>query len=131
VQYGYVIYKKGGTASTLSILSKSIASGIDQITGFAAGEYSTNIIKVSVPSNVVGKTLRLYRICYSKAGQLPTVDIIYDQTCLQQVIDDAGQSLQRVSTAEFISTNKLSFTATTIESKGDYLFAGNVLYNQD
>ena len=131
MQYGYIVYKKRGTASTLSILSHAVVSAVDKITGFGVDENSTNIINIQLPDNIVGKYVRLYRICYSRSGQLPRVDIIYDQMCQQTTINDVGQSIQNVSTAEFIATNKLSFVPKNIESKGDYIFAGNVLYNQD
>lgn len=131
MQYGYIIYKRRGNASTLSVLSKAVVSAIDEITGYKVDENSTRIIKLTLPEDVVGKYVRVYRIAYSRSGNLPRVDIIYDQLCQQYIINDIGQSIQNISTAEFIAQNKLSFVPKSIESKGDYLFAANVLYNQD
>ena len=84
-----------------------------------------------MPSIAVGKYIRVYRVAYSKSGQLPRVDVIYDQLCQSNTLQDSGQSLLNVATAEFIATNKLLFVPKEIESKGDYLFAGNIKYTQD
>lgn len=131
MQYAYIIYKLRGNASTLSVLSKAAVSGVDEVTGYKVDENSTRIIKLQLPEDSVGKYVRIYRIAYSRSGQLPRVDIIYDQFCQQTEINDIGQSVENVSTAEFIAQNKLSFVPKSIESKGDYLFAANLLYNQD
>jgi hypothetical protein len=84
-----------------------------------------------MPDEVLNKYIRVYRVAYSKAGQLPRVDIIYNQKCASLTIKDSGQTLQNVSTAEFVATNSLLFVPKEIESKGDYLFAGNIKYTQD
>lgn len=131
MQYGYIIYKKRGAASTLSVLSKAVVSGIDDVTGYAVDENSSKIIELNLPQEALGRYVRIYRIAYSRSGQLPRVDIIYDQQCMETKVNDIGQSVQNVSTAEFIAENKLSFVPSNIESKGDYLFAADVLYNQD
>ena len=68
-------------------------------------------------------------MAYSKAGQLPKVDVIYDQKCTTVNIVDSGQSLHNLSSSEFVATNALLFVPNEIESKGDYLFAGNIKYS--
>ena len=131
LQYAYVIYKKRGQASSVSLLSKVVTIPKDATHGYESEQYTAKIVNVTLPTDVVGKYVKLYRIAYSKAGQLPQVDVIYNQKCENRIIVDSGQSLENVSSSEFIATNKLLFVPKEIESKGDYLFAGNVEYTQD
>lgn len=131
VQYGYIIYNINRDQSSLSILSNIINQSKDNVHGYKVDENSNHAIKITLPENIIGKRVRIYRIAYSRAGQLPRVDIIYDQNCIQNSIYDLGQSLESVSSSEFIATNKLLFIPKEIESKGDYLFAANIKYIQD
>ena len=131
VQYGYCIYKRRGQVSSLSVLSKSASIGINNVDGYLLDQNAYRVVRVTLPTNILGKDVRVYRVCYSRSGQLPRVDVIYDQKCSSVDIRDVGQSLLNVSTAEFIATNKLVFVPNIIESKGDYLFAANVQYTQD
>ena len=115
----------------MSLLSKVVTIPKDATHGYESEQYTAKIVNVTLPTDVVGKYVKLYRIAYSKAGQLPQVDVIYNQKCENRIIVDSGQSLENVSSSEFIATNKLLFVPKEIESKGDYLFAGNVEYTQD
>lgn len=115
----------------MSILSNVVTEGIDNVTGYGVDENATKIINLTLPDQILHNYVRVYRIAYSKAGQLPRVDIIYDQKCEQLSVTDSGQSLENLSTAEFLATTKLLFVAREIESKGDYLFAANLKYLQD
>lgn len=131
LQYAYVIYEVRGQSSTMSSLSNIVSVPKNNTHGFEADQNTTRVVELSVPSIAVGKYIRVYRVAYSKSGQLPRVDIIYDQLCQSSTLQDSGQSLLNVATAEFIATNKLLFVPKEIESKGDYLFAGNIKYTQD
>ena len=131
IQYGYVVYNVNRDQSSLSILSNIINQSKDNVHGHKVDENSNHVIKITLPENIIGKRIKIYRVAYSRAGQLPRVDIIYDQICIQNSIHDLGRSLGSVSSSEFIATNKLLFVPKEIESKGDYLFAANLVYKQD
>ena len=131
LQYAYITYKVNGRASSMSILSNVVTEEIDEITGYGVDENATKIVNLTLPGVALNNYVRVYRVAYSKAGQLPRVDIIYDQKCESLSINDSGQSLENVATAEFLATNKLLFVAGELESKGDYLFAANLKYKQD
>ena len=131
LQYGYVLYKVNGPASTLSMLSNVVTERVDHTHGYKSAEEGQHPIDLTMPQNVLNKYIRVYRVAYSKAGQLPKVDVIYDQKCTTVNIVDSGQSLYNLSSSEFVATNALLFVPNEIESKGDYLFAGNIKYSQD
>lgn len=131
LQYAYVVYKRRGQSSTMSSLSNIVTQTVNKTHGYESEQKATKVVNLVLPSNVLNSYVRIYRVAYSKSGQLPQVDIIYDQKCKNINVIDAGQSLQNVSTSEFISTNKLLLIPKEIESKGDYLFSGNVTYIQD
>lgn len=131
IQYAYTVYKLNGAGTTLSMLSNSVVETINEVLGYKSelnGEY---VIEITLPEMLLDRYVRLYRIAYSKSGQLPRVDIIYDRQCKSTIIYDSGQSIQNISSAEFVATNKLAIYPKEIESKGDYLFAANVKYVQD
>lgn len=131
IQYAYVVYKLNGTGTTLSMLSNSVVETINEVYGYKSEVNGEYVIEVTLPEMALDRYVRLYRIAYLKAGQLPRIDIIYDQLCTSNIVYDSGQSIQNVSSAEFIATNKLAIYPKEIESKGDYLFAANVKYTQD
>jgi hypothetical protein len=110
------------------MLSNSVVETINEVYGYKSEVNGEYVIEVTLPEMALDRYVRLYRIAYSKAGQLPRIDIIYDQLCTSNIVYDSGQSIQNVSSAEFIATNKLAIYPKEIESKGDYLFAANVKY---
>lgn len=131
VQYGYVLYAPKGESSTLSVLSDFLQIGKTASMGYNYGENGGKAVEITLPTMVTDSNIRVYRISYSAAGQLPRVDVIYDQKYSAATITDVGQSIENVSSAEFIATNKLSIIPKEIESKGDLLFAANVQYGED
>lgn len=131
VQYGYVLYAPKGESSTLSVLSDFLQIGKTASMGYNYGENGGKAVEITLPTIVTDNNIRIYRIAYSAAGQLPRVDVIYDQKYSEATITDVGQSIENVSSAEFIATNKLSIIPKEIESKGDLLFAANVQYGED
>ena len=112
LQYAYVVYKRRGQSSTMSSLSNVVTQTVNKTHGYEAEQKATKVVNLVLPSNVL-------------------VDIKKKKKCKNINVIDAGQSLQNVSTSEFISTNKLLLIPKEIESKGDYLFSGNVTYIQD
>ena len=78
LQYAYVIYKKRGQASSMSLLSKVVTVSKDITHGYESGQYVTKIVNVTLPSDILGKYVKVYRVAYSRAGQLPQVDVIYN-----------------------------------------------------
>jgi len=59
------------------------------------------------------------------------VNLIYDDEILSEYdyLDD-GKNVQSIDAAEFLATVKMQFIPTVIESKNNYLFAGNIKYIQ-
>lgn len=131
VQYGYVLYVPKGESSTLSVLSDFLQVSKNASMGYDAGVNAGKAVKVTLPSLNTNNNIRVYRIAYQSAGQLPRVDIIFDQKYSHITITDIGQSIENISSAEFVATNKLRIQPKEIESKGDYLFAANLKYGED
>ena len=142
VQYTYQLFNEHGTSGALSPLS-----GIISISSTINNDSSKNT-KGSQPNKItqLGINLqttfvnngfdraRIYRISYNVAGQVPVIDIIdeikIDKTYeLQQLnYTDFGSSyLSTITVDEFNNlTVPYNFTAQTIESKDNRLFAANI-----
>lgn len=130
VQYVYRFYKLGGAATTLSPLSNIITLYETSNKGFK--ETDTNSgksIAVTIPqSNVQELThIQIYRINYQQIGQLPSVSLVYDGEKIQQYIDN-GVDVESSTLTDLLSMVKMPFVPKVIESKEDYLFAGNISY---
>jgi hypothetical protein len=131
LQYAYIVYNVQGESTTMSMLSNVVSQQVDDTHGNKVDELGANIVKLTLPNKLLNNNVRIYRVAYSAAGQLPRVDVIFDQDCQSTTVQDFGQSLLNLSAAEFIATTKLLFVPREIESKGDYLFAANIKYTQD
>ena len=81
LQYAYVLYKVNGPASTLSMLSNVVTEELDNVKGYKVDDWAEYLINLKMPVEALNKYVRVYRVAYSKAGQLPRVDVIYDQKC--------------------------------------------------
>lgn len=135
IQYAYVLYNEGGTQSDISPLSEPV-SLYEYKDGFATNGFAQDTItgrslhiELNIPDPEY-KKIKVYRITYVQNGQQPQIDVIYD-TEFSGNLDfvDRGINLYTISYADFISQTKINFKPVLIESKNDYLFAGNIVYD--
>lgn len=134
VQYAYLIYNRYGAASSISILSKPLSLYKDENHGFALHEKSNKAVDITLPSISLQEEsrIKIFRISYQDSSALPSVHIIKDQKILsQQTFTDTGYNIEEISSSEFLAAIKVQIKPSEIESKGDYLFAGNLKYQQD
>lgn len=135
IQYAYRLYKLGGQSTQVSPLSKLICLNKNDYyeSGYSKEENVTKKITLNVDTNSIPENLnriQIFRLQYVENGQEPIVDIIYDNDLQQQIIDQ-GQSEKTISVSEFISLTNIQIKPQLIESKGDYLFAANIQYDQN
>lgn len=134
VQYAYRYYKLGGAATQISPMSNVVTIYKTANEGFTEVDKTTSkSVKLELPTVPQGSMnmMQIYRISYIQVGQLPTVNLIYDDELMSGVdYTDIGNSIQSIDASEFLSTVKLSFVPKVIESKNNYLFAGNIKYIQ-
>lgn len=135
VQYAYRLYKLGGAATSLSMLSKPLTIYKNEGEGYRPDEKESNkavqLNLPQMPSNLGLNMMQIYRISYIQVGQEPQVSLIYDDTVMDNAQwIDTGYDIQEISLAELVSQIKLDIRPTVIESKNDYLFAANVKYIQ-
>ena len=134
VQYAYRYYKLGGAATQISPMSNVVTIYKTANEGFTEVDKTTSkSVKLELPVAPQGSMnmMQIYRISYIQIGQLPTVNIIYDDELMSGVdYIDTGYNVQSVDSSEFLSTVRLSFIPKVIESKNNYLFAANIEYIQ-
>lgn len=138
VQYAYRLYKKYSIASDMSpttnlipIINKQSLSGLQK-------DYTSNCgIKISIDNRSVYEfydSMQVYRIMYVENGQLPTIELIYDDLLsrLEQdqeryYISDVGQlALSTLTLEEFNSISGIHIIPKVLESKNDYMFAAQI-----
>jgi hypothetical protein len=144
VEYSYQFYTKHGHQSEISPSTKliplhtaSVAPESNKyIDGYEMGKTTDKgvRIKINKPTDVdsAGFThIRVYRITYVENGQLPTIEVFYDEP-LNWVddsiyIEDTGRAAISVySLEEYNSMTGIHIIPKVIESKNDYLFASNI-----
>lgn len=131
VQYAYRLYNVGEPASTTSPLSNICSIYKTENEGYNVEEISNKAAVVTIPSNDGNfEKLQIYRINYVIHGQAPSVALIYDGDVISSYTD-RGQEIEVSSDVEFLSATQLKTIPKVIESKEDYLFAGNIQYGQD
>lgn len=134
VQYAYRYYKLGGAATQISPMSNVVTIYKSANEGYKEVDKTTSkSIKLTLPQVPKGSMdmMQIYRISYIQIGQLPLVNLIYDDEIMSNVdYTDSGSSVETVDAAEFLSTVKFAFIPKVIESKNNYLFAGNITYIQ-
>ena len=132
VQYAYSVYELGGQETNLSPLSNYIVFENVINPDETVSCPSVNLkIKDSI-QNI--ERIKIYRIEYIKNGYRPDIYVIYDGQIPESnegwiTYTDIGTKISKVSEAE-INANNLKIKPVLIESKGDYLFAANIAYNQ-
>lgn len=131
VQYAYRLYNVGEPASTTSPLSNICSIYKADNEGYNSEEASNKAARITIPAND-GKfeKLQIYRITYVILGQAPSVALVYDGDVISSYTD-RGSEIEVSSDVEFLSATQLKIVPKVIESKEDYLFGGNVKYEQD
>ena len=146
IEYSYQLYTKHGHQSEISPSTRLIPlyvgntdmAAIDNIEGYEEGLVTDKGIRIEIPKlptevkSEYGYThIRVYRITYVENGQLPTIEMFYEQKIDDVnpiVIDDTGQqAISLLSLEEYNSMTGIHIIPRVIESKNDYLFASNVL----
>lgn len=132
VQYAFRLYETGMPATTVSPLSKILSIPDTNNTGYPSEQFSNKGAKITItlPQNNQLDKMQVFRINYVVLGQAPTVSLIYDAKKTSTVFD-YGSDIQQVAIDEFLSYIDMPLIPKVIESKADYMFAGNIKYTQD
>lgn len=142
VSYAYRLYGLYGPGTEMSIPTRQLqipekpVSG-NQLKG-AKSDYATGC-GVSITCNLDNPVpdkfdhILIYRISYQIQGQLPLIELIYDgkRTGNSVKFIDSGQkALGTLTLEEYNSVSGNHIIPKIIESKNDYLFAGNIKEQQ-
>lgn len=142
VSYAYRLYGLYGPGTEMSIPTRQLqipekpVSG-NQLKG-AKSDYATGC-GVSITCNLDNPVpdkfdhILIYRISYQVQGQLPLIELIYDgkRTGNSVKFIDSGQkALGTLTLEEYNSVSGNHIIPKIIESKNDYLFAGNIKEQQ-
>ena len=73
--------------------------------------------------------LQIFRVVYQQIGQQPSVQIVYDGD-ITSTFTDYGHTVEDSTLVDLLSYDKMIITPKVIESKGDYLYAANIKYEQ-
>lgn len=140
VQYCYRLYSSHGFTTKLSCLSKPLSIYKTENSGYSNVERSGRAVDITIPDvNTykanTSKTLdniQVFRITYRENGQQPQVSLVFDQQYnIGETLTDTGNiDIQTVGISEFLSYIQLKIIPKVLESKNNYLFAGNVNYKQ-
>lgn len=146
-QYSYQLFLKYGQSSQISPASKMIPIANKQPDGSYVGAKegdTTNTgvnVLFEIPKKTIYDLIRIYRIHYDKNASTPEVDIIYEgdlkkyNSTNEQTSDsyyfmsfnDVQQtSISKVTVQEYNSQAGLQIIPKVLESKNDYLFAGQI-----
>lgn len=135
IQYTYVLYKNGGAVTKYAPFTQPIYLLKDDGAGYLDGENTTTAIDLSVDiDDLQGlNRIQVYRITYSQYGQDPEIGMIYDDKFSGTfVFTDVGIDIVSYSKDEFLKLETYDkIKPSVIESKGNYLFAGNIEDFQD
>lgn len=142
VSYAYRLYGLYGPGTEMSIPTRQLqipekpVSG-NQLKG-AKSDYATGC-GVSITCNLDNPVpdkfdhILIYRISYQVQGQLPLIELIYDGKRTGnsvRFIDSGQKALGTLTLEEYNSVSGNHIIPKIIESKNDYLFAGNIKEQQ-
>lgn len=133
VQYVYRLYSKTGAATPLSIISKTLSLYKNEHSGYEAEKKSGRAVNISINVSNRGNLdyIQIYRISYQLSGQLPKISLVKDEKIISSFIDTGTDVVENIGMSELLSMFTPFIYPKQIESKGDYLFAGNMKYSQD
>lgn len=139
VQYAYCLYNLNGSETGYSSASNPIPiSTISLIETTSLLFRGSNIDEISnkgVTLNITGidttfDRIRVIRLHYSEPDKSPIIDIIYEGslTSSMTIADTGNSSLGSLILEDYRYIPNI-FSAKTLETKNDYLFAGNIVEN--
>lgn len=142
VSYAYRLYGLYGAGTEMSIPTRQLQIPEKPVSGNslkgAKSDYATGC-GVSITCNLDDPIpdkfdhILIYRISYQVQGQLPLIELIYDgkRTGNSVKFIDSGQkALGTLTLEEYNSVSGNHIIPKIIESKNDYLFAGNIKEQQ-
>lgn len=131
VQYGFRLYNIGQAATQVSPLSRIQSIYKNDSEGYKPEEITDRAarIKMAYRDSQFGR-IQIYRITYVILNQEPTISLIYDGDILDEFVD-YGSQVNQMGVSEFLALTQMSIIPKVLESKNDYLFAGNIEYGQD
>lgn len=142
VSYAYRLYGLYGPGTEMSIPTRQLQIPEKPVSGNslkgAKSDYATGC-GVSITCNLDDPIpnkfdhILIYRISYQVQGQLPLIELIYDgkRTGNSVKFIDSGQkALGTLTLEEYNSVSGNHIIPKIIESKNDYLFAGNIKEQQ-
>lgn len=132
VQYAYRLYSKNNPSTQVSILSKTLPLYKNSFSGYESEKNSGCAVDIIIPVEKTSNLdyIQIYRISYQISGQLPKIHLIKDEKIKSKIVDN-GINIEEVSISDFLTMATSQIFPSQIESKGDYLFAGNMKYSQD
>lgn len=135
VQYSYQLYNKHLNQSEISVATKMIplrTGGLtvgdsSRISGYEQGKYTDKGIKITMDiQNQNFDHMFIYRITYEQAGQVPTIELIYDGKVVTEFEDYGRDALSVLTLEQYNSMTGIHIIPKTIESKDDYMFCANI-----
>lgn len=141
IEYSYQFYTKHGHQSEISPSTRLIPlhtgnvdlANVNNIAGYEEDSVTDKGVKIKIKVPDLSEHgydhIKVYRITYVQNGQLPTIEVFYDQKINQQVleINDVGQqAIELLSLEEYNSMTGIHIIPRVIESKNDYMFASNI-----
>lgn len=148
IEYSYQFYTKHNHQSEISPSTKLIPlhngpTNIDSanvIEGYEQDKVTNKGIRIKILKPVDIDSggfdhIKVFRITYVENGQLPTIEVIYDNKLSwdngEIIVDDIGQkAIEVYSLEEYNSMTGIHIIPKVIESKNDYLFASNIKEKQ-
>lgn len=142
VQYSYRLYKKYSISTDASPVTNLIPIiNNESFSGYRQGFESNSGVKMSIEIDRKYNfldSIQIFRIHYQENGQLPIIGIVYDGKIKDLPIQESGQTLKinyedtnndmlsTLTLEEFNSMSGLRIVPKIIESKNDYMFAGQI-----
>lgn len=139
VQYAYCLYNLGGSETGYSSASNPIPISLSSLNesnslkfkGSNIGEISNKGVSIDISDiDTEFDRIRVIRIFYGSQNATPEINIIYEGSVSSSmtISDLGGDGLGTIILEDYRYIPNI-FSATTLESKNDYLFAGNITEN--
>jgi len=137
-KYVYQLYDPFGTESSISsesvaipIFSSSISGTNLTVNGDVSGEKTNKGIQIRIPTISTNFShVRVISMYYSSETSVPECNYIYEGEYVEKLIvnDDGNSSYGTIPFEEVISSKNI-IIPQTLETKNNYLFAGNITEN--
>lgn len=135
VQYSYQLYNRYSVHTDISPCTKLIPIGNQTVPrGYLQEEHSDQGVKLKldVSDNKYFDHILIYRISYIQNGQPPLIEVVFDGYTTdfkgkdKYFYDKGLQAISTLTTEEYNSLSGIHIVPQVIESKNDFLFAGNI-----